>query len=80
MACSDFSAKRAVKRQSPIDVFSSALPKLPVSSSLVAMVPHTIMARRALSPENSSSVIQKQFCNTIEDKADIAIVGLSVCK
>src|SRR5215211_3226843 len=43
MACSDFSAKRAVKRQSLIDVFSSALPKLPVSSSPVAMVPNTIM-------------------------------------
>src|SRR6266576_1701358 len=49
MACSDFSAKRAVNRQSPIDVFSSALPKLPVSSSLVAMVPHTIM--RSPSPQ-----------------------------
>src|SRR5215211_8830751 len=49
MACSDFSAKRAVRRQSPIDVFSSALPKLPVSSSLVAMVPHTIM--RSPSPQ-----------------------------
>jgi hypothetical protein len=27
MACSDFPAKRATKRQSPIDVSSSALPK-----------------------------------------------------
>src|SRR5260370_40328413 len=43
MACSDFSAKRVTKRQSPIDVSSSALPKLPVSSSLVAVVPHTII-------------------------------------
>src|SRR6202171_3993469 len=43
MAWSDFSAKRATKRQSPIDVSSSALPKLPVSSSPVAAVPHTII-------------------------------------
>src|ERR1700674_581946 len=43
MAWSDFSAKRATKRQSPIDVSSSALPKLPVNSSLVAVVPHMII-------------------------------------
>jgi hypothetical protein len=43
MAFSDFSAKRATKRQSPIDVSSSALPKLPVSSSPVAVVPRTIV-------------------------------------
>jgi hypothetical protein len=43
MAFSDFSAKRATKRQSPINVSSSALPKLPVSSSLVAVVPRTIV-------------------------------------
>jgi hypothetical protein len=41
---SDFSAKRAAKRQSPIDVSSSVLPKLPVSSSLVAVVPRTIFS------------------------------------
>jgi hypothetical protein len=41
--CSDFFAKRATKRQSPIDVSLSALPKLPVSSSLVALVPHMII-------------------------------------
>src|ERR1700730_3999395 len=35
MACSDFSAKRGTKRQSPIDMSSSALPKLPVSSKIV---------------------------------------------
>ena len=43
MARSIFSAKRATKRQSPIDVSSSALPKLPVSSSPVAAVPHMII-------------------------------------
>src|ERR1700730_307472 len=43
MAGSDFSAKRANKRQSPIDGSSSALPKLPASSSLVAVVPRTIV-------------------------------------
>jgi hypothetical protein len=43
MARSVFSAKRATKRQSPIDVSSSPLPKLPVSSSPVAAVPHTII-------------------------------------
>src|SRR5271163_2813178 len=42
MACSVFSAKRDTKRKSPINMFSSALPKLPVGSSLVAMVPRTI--------------------------------------
>ena len=66
MAWSDFSAKRATKRQSPIDVSSSALPKLPVSSSPVPAVPPTrLFARRAYSPENLSSVIQKEFCNKI---------------
>jgi hypothetical protein len=43
MTCSEFSAKRATRRQSPIDVSSSALPNLPVSSSLVAVVPRTII-------------------------------------
>jgi hypothetical protein len=43
MACSDFSAKRATRRRSPIDVSSSALTKLPVSPSLVAVVPRTIV-------------------------------------
>src|SRR5271156_5120425 len=42
MACSVFSAKRDTKRKSPINMFSSALPKLPVGSSLVAVVPRTI--------------------------------------
>jgi hypothetical protein len=52
MACSDFSAKRATKRQSPIDVSSSALPKLPVSSSLVAVVPRTIIRSPRPQPGN----------------------------
>jgi hypothetical protein len=43
MAFSDFSAKGATKRQSPIDVSSGALPKLSVSSSLVAVVKRTII-------------------------------------
>ena len=49
MAWSDFSAKRPNKRQLPVDVPSSALPKLPVSSSPVAAVPHTII--RSLRPQ-----------------------------
>src|SRR5258708_12777909 len=65
MACSDFSAKRATKRQSPIDVSSSALPKLPVSSSLVAVVPHTIIRSPRPQPGKFVLVIQKDFCNTI---------------
>jgi hypothetical protein len=50
MAFSDFSAKRATKRQSLIDVSSGALPKLPVSSSLVAVVPRTIIRSPRLQP------------------------------
>jgi hypothetical protein len=71
MACSDFSAKRVTKRQSPIDVSSSALPKLPVSSSLVAVVPHTII--RSSRPQPGKFVFSdpKEFCNTIPSTADI---------
>src|ERR1700736_635608 len=50
MACSDFSAKRGTKRQLTIDMSSSALPKLPVSSSLVAVVPQAIIRSPRLQP------------------------------
>jgi hypothetical protein len=43
MACSVFSAKRETKQKSPINMSSGALPKLPVGSSLVAVVPRTII-------------------------------------
>jgi hypothetical protein len=36
--------------------------------------------RHAYSLENLSSVIQKEFCNTIEGKADIPPVCADVCK
>jgi hypothetical protein len=41
MIFSDFSAKRAAKQQSPIAVSSNAIPRLPVSLSLVLLVPRT---------------------------------------
>jgi hypothetical protein len=40
---SKFLAKRRNKRQSPVDVSSSAPAKLPVSSSPVDVVPHMII-------------------------------------
>ena len=49
--------------KSPIDVSSPAIPRLPVSSSLVAIVPARIFDRRAYGPEELSSVIQKEFAH-----------------
>jgi hypothetical protein len=75
MACS-VSAKRETKRKSLINMSSSALPKLPVGSSLVAVVPRRLFDRRAHSPENLSPVIQKEFCNTIPPTTDTSHCSL----
>src|ERR1035438_7176568 len=55
MTGSDFFAKRATRRQSPTDASSSPLPKLPVSSSLVAVVPRAII--RSPRPQRRKYVV-----------------------
>jgi len=60
-----FSAKRGTKRKSPINMSSSALPKLPVDHHLLLWSPARLFDRRAHSSENLSPVIQKEFSNTI---------------
>jgi hypothetical protein len=77
MPWNQFPGNRPNKPQSPNDVASKPLPKSPVSSSLDNVVPQMIICR-AYGPENLDSVTQKDFCNSIWVKADIAVASIEI--